>query len=97
MGFHGMPPLARNYRGWQAAALCKGRMAAAAQFGFSRVPTAMRDPKQNADPVPAPAESARQEGAQGRTKTPGDKVSDGEIDASDPKAADIADQVHANA
>ncbi len=94
-----MPPLARNYRGWQAATLCKGRMAAAAQFGFSRVPMAMRDPKQNADPVPAPAESARQEGAQGQTqgqtKAPGDTASDGAV--GDPKVAEIADQVHANA
>jgi hypothetical protein len=72
-------------------------MADAAQFGFSRVPTAMSDPKQTANPPPAPAETARQEGAQGRTKAPAETVRDGEVDASDPKAAEIADQVHANA
>jgi hypothetical protein len=45
-----------------------------------------------------PAETARQEGAQGRTgKAPGDTAKDGEVDASDPKVTEIADQVHANA
>ena len=55
---------------------------------------------------PASAETARQEGAQGRNgKPPGDAVHDGEVDASDPnmtqkidsQIADVADQVHANA
>ena len=50
----------------------------------------------------APAETARQEGAQGRTgKPPSDRLSDGAVDVSDPKMVeditDIADQVHANA
>jgi hypothetical protein len=50
----------------------------------------------------APAETARQEGAQGRTgKASSDTVSDGAVDVSDPKIAaevtEIADQVHANA
>lgn len=52
-------------------------------------------------PHPKPvAETARQEGAQGRTKTADTGVSDGEIDASDPAvsdAAEVADQVKANA
>ena len=56
----------------------------------------MSDPKDR--PQPVPAETARQEGAQGRNgKGPGDTVPDGAVDASDPKVADIADQVHANA
>jgi len=55
---------------------------------------------------PASAETARQEGAQGRTgKAPGDVVHDGEVDASDPnmrqkidsEIAEVADQVHAKA
>lgn len=50
----------------------------------------------------APAETARQEGAQGRTgKAPFDRLSNGAVDVSDPKMAaeitEIADQVHANA
>ena len=50
----------------------------------------------------APAETARQEGAQGRTgKSPDDRVRDGAVDASDPAMAaevtEVADQVHANA
>lgn len=54
------------------------------------------------NPPPAPAETARQEGAQGRTgKPPSDTLRDGAVDASDPRMAadvtDIADQVHANA
>jgi hypothetical protein len=58
----------------------------------------MSDPKDTSRPQPIPAETARQEGAQGRTgKGPGDTVPDGAVDASDPKVADIADQVHANA
>jgi hypothetical protein len=61
----------------------------------------MTDPKQT-NREPAPAETARQEKAQGRTgKSPADTVSDGAVDASDPemaeRAAEIADQVHANA
>ena len=61
----------------------------------------MSDPKQT-NREPTPAETARQEGAQGRTgKTSADAVSDGAVDASDPKmaeeATEIADQVHANA
>jgi hypothetical protein len=63
------------------------------RFGRS---VAMSDPKDT--PPPVPAETARQEGAQGRAgKGPGDTVPDGAVDASDPKIADIADQVHANA
>lgn len=53
------------------------------------------------DPEPRPiAETARQEGAQGRTKTGSPGASDGEIDASDPavsQAAEVADDVGANA
>ena len=61
----------------------------------------MSDPKQT-NREPAPAETARQEGAQGRTgKTSASPISDGAVDASDPKmaegAAEVADQVHANA
>jgi hypothetical protein len=53
-------------------------------------------------PAAPPAETARQEGAQGRTgKGPDDTVPDGAVDASDPvlaeKIADVADEVHANA
>lgn len=75
-------------------------MTDAAQFGLWRVPTAMSDPKKTTHP-PA-AETARQEGAQGRTgKGPQDTASDGEIDASDPvlqaEITDVADEVHANA
>jgi hypothetical protein len=60
----------------------------------------MSDPKKA--PKPPPAETARQEGAQGRTgKGPDDTVQDGEVDASDPamaaEIADVADEVHANA
>ena len=63
---------------------------------------AMSDPKETKKQPAAPAETARQEGAQGRSgKTSADTVSDGAIDASDPKMAaevtEIADQVHANA
>lgn len=65
------------------------------QFGRS---VAMSDRKNTSNPPPAPAETARQEGAQGRAgKGPADTVPDGAVDASDPKVADIADQVHANA
>jgi hypothetical protein len=61
----------------------------------------MSDPKTTQHKTPA-AETARQEGAQGRTgKGPGDIVSNGEIDASDPvlqaEITDIADETHANA
>jgi hypothetical protein len=54
------------------------------------------------NPPPAPAETARQEGAQGRTGKPAsDTLGDGAVDVSDPKMVeeitDIADQVHANA
>ena len=61
----------------------------------------MSDPKKTQQ-EPAAAETARQEGAQGRTgKGPGDTVSDGAVDTSDPAVAaevtDIADEVHANA
>jgi hypothetical protein len=50
----------------------------------------------------APAETARQEGAQGRTgKAPSDRLGDGAVDVSDPRMAsdvtEVADQVHANA
>jgi len=81
--------------------LCKGRMAHAAQFGLWRVPTAMSDPKDTQPKAPA-AETARQEGTQGRTgKGPGDTVNDGAVDTSDPavaaKITDVADEVHANA
>jgi hypothetical protein len=65
---------------------------------------AMSDSRQtNRKKLPAaPAETARQEGAQGRTgKTSTDAVSDGAVDTSDPAMAadvtEIADQVHANA
>jgi len=59
--------------------------------------------KTNKKSLPAaPAETARQEGAQGRTgRAPSKTLGDGAIDASDPKMAaevtEIADQVHANA
>ena len=61
----------------------------------------MSDPKNAQEKTPA-AETARQEGAQGRIgKAPGDTVSDGGIDASDPvlqaEITDIADETHANA
>ena len=47
----------------------------------------MTDPKRD-KPAPQPAETARQEGAQGTTgKAPGDKLSDGAVDASDPEMA----------
>jgi hypothetical protein len=53
------------------------------------------------DPGPRPiAETARQEGAQGRVKGADATPSDGEIDASDPavaESAEVADQVGANA
>lgn len=73
-------------------------MTAAAQFEASRVAMAMSDP----NPKAPPSETARQEGAQGRTgKAPADPVSDGEVDASDPAMAaeitEVADEVHANA
>jgi hypothetical protein len=60
----------------------------------------MSDPKKA--PTAPPAETARQEGAQGRTgKGPNNTVQDGEVDASDPAMAaeitDVADEVHANA
>jgi len=48
----------------------------------------------------ATAETARQEGAQGRARTADETVQDGQVDASDPVVAEtaaIADQVHANA
>ena len=62
----------------------------------------MSDPKETEKQPAARAETARQEGAQGRSgKTSVDTVSDGAIDASDPNIAaevtEIADQVHANA
>lgn len=64
----------------------------------------MSDPKHTHSDAnkPTVAETARQEGAQGRTgKGPGDTVSDGAVDASDPavqaEATEIADEVHANA
>jgi len=61
----------------------------------------MSDPKKPVQKAPV-AETARQEGAQGRTgKGPQDTVSDGEVDASDPvlqaEITDIADETHANA
>ena len=61
----------------------------------------MTDPKQT-NREPTQAETARQEGAQGRTgKAPSDKLNDGAVDVSDPKMAsdvtEVADQVHANA
>ena len=52
------------------------------------------------DPEPRPAETARQEGAQGRVKNVDTTIPDGEVDASDPAvrdAADVADEVGANA
>jgi len=54
------------------------------------------------NPPAAPAETARQEGSQGRAgKPPSDALGDGAVDVSDPKmaadVAEIADQVHANA
>jgi hypothetical protein len=62
----------------------------------------MSEPKATEKQPAAPAETARQEGAQGRTgKPPSDTVSDGAVDVSDPKMAadvtEVADQVHANA
>lgn len=62
----------------------------------------MSDPKETEKKSPAPAETARQEGAQGRAgKASGDTVTDGAVDASDPAMAgdvtEIADQLHANA
>jgi hypothetical protein len=64
----------------------------------------MSDPRaiQRKDLPATPAETARQEGAQGRTGKPAsDSVGDGAIDASDPQTAadmsELADQVHANA
>jgi hypothetical protein len=58
----------------------------------------MTDPKNRNSPDTASAETARQEGAQGRLgKTPDDGLRDGEVDASDPEIAVIADKVHANA
>ena len=60
----------------------------------------MSDPK-NTPKTPV-AETARQEGAQGRTgKGPDDTVTNGEVDASDPvlqaEVTEVADDVHANA
>jgi hypothetical protein len=55
----------------------------------------MTDPKKRNFPDTAAAETARQEGAQ--VKTPDDGLRDGEVDASDPEIAVIADKVHANA
>lgn len=60
-----------------------------------------RDPSRK-DLPPTPAETARQEGAQGRTGKPAcDSLGDGAVDASDPEMAEditeVADQVHANA
>ena len=62
----------------------------------------MSEPKQTAKQPAAPAETARQEGAQGRAgKPPSDTLSDGAVDVSDPKMVEdithIADEVHANA
>jgi len=62
----------------------------------------MSEPKQTEKQPAAPAETARQEGAQGRTgKAPSDKLDDGAVDVSDPKMAadvtEVAEQVHANA
>lgn len=62
----------------------------------------MSEPQETEKQPAAPAETARQEGAQGRTgKAPSDKLDDGAGDVSDPKTAadvtNIADQVHANA
>jgi len=65
----------------------------------------MSDPKTNKLP-PQPAETARQEGAQGTVGQPSaNKPGDGAVDASDPEMApttndeiaQVADQVHANA
>jgi hypothetical protein len=44
--------------------------------------------KRDRSSIPAPAaETARQEGAQGRTgKSPADTLSDGQVDSSDPNA-----------
>jgi hypothetical protein len=55
----------------------------------------MRDPEPR-----SVAETARQEGAQGRIKSVDPSISAGEVDASDPMVAEIAevaDQVGANA
>ena len=62
----------------------------------------MNEPRKTEKQPAAPAETARQEGAQGRTgNAPSDKLDDGAGDVSDPKMAadvtNIADQVHANA
>jgi hypothetical protein len=62
----------------------------------------MSDPQGTQKQPAPPAETARQEGAQGRAgKAPHDKVSDGAVDASDPvlnsEITQVADQVHANA
>ena len=62
----------------------------------------MSEPKQTGKQPAAPAETARQEGAQGRAgKPPSDTLGDGAVDVSDPKMVEditeIADQVHANA
>ena len=62
----------------------------------------MSDSRQNEKQAKAPAETARQEGAQGHAgKPPSDTPSDGAVDTSDPKMAqkitEVADQVHANA
>ncbi len=79
--------------------MCKARMTARHGLGPLRVAKVVSDPKDR--PIPS-AETARQEGAQGRAgKGPGDTVSDGEVDASDPvlndEIAQVADQTHANA
>ena len=62
----------------------------------------MSEPKETEKQPAAPAETARQEGAQGRNgKPPSDTLADGAVDVSDPKMAadvtEVADQVHANA
>ena len=62
----------------------------------------MSDPGKNSPIPPTPAETARLEGAQGRTgKRLSDLLGDGAVDASDPNMAqevtEVADQVHANA
>lgn len=61
----------------------------------------MSDPR-NSRQKPPTAQTARQEGAQGRTgQGPDDRASDGEIDASDPRMrariTDAPEDSHANA
>ena len=62
----------------------------------------MSNPRKTGKQPAAPAQTARQEGAQGGPgKTSASPISDGAVDSSDPKiaegAAEVADQVHANA